>query len=268
MRIIRDMCSGIVPAPFDVIYNTNCDGSGTTARYKGSLVKAQDHNDEDLGRFFTHAGETTAMENVCGILEEDVAVSATYVLNVASGSGNWVRKMMSPVLPSTILEAEYMQTDEAGADNRDTAYVGAAAATSLTIPSCGTADILIGGWIYFLTGSNANYLHYIRDNNNTTGATLRTALVNAVATGDYCLVILPPLAIFVDFNATYTGIKSECVEASTTDEICGIETFISAPGIAKRKLAQDLDGLKISNARFFHQFTVPYENYWCSPNRA
>lgn len=268
MRVVRDLCGAIQPSPFDIIYNTDLAASGTNARYKGSLVKAMDHDDVDNGLFFTFAGLATAMEDVCGVLEEDVAASTTYLMNVASGSGNFVRKKMTPVTGTTVLEAEYSRKDAAGTDNTDTAYSGSAGSTSLTCPSTGAVDILIGGWIYFLDGSNADYLHYIRDNNATTTITLRTALVNAVASGDTCLVILPPLTPKVDFDATYTGIKSECVNGNITDEICGIDTFISAPGLAKRKLGQDLDGKKIANARFFHQFTVPYENFWTSPNRA
>jgi len=270
MRAVKDLCGTMQPSPFDVIYNTNEGGSGSTARYRGSLVKAQDHDRRTNGKFFTFAGDTTALENVCGILEEDVAASTTYLMNVASGSGNYVRRKMTPITGTTVIEAEYVHKDAAGTDNRDSGFAVSAAGTTVTAnASIGTADILIGSWVYFLTGSNANYLHYIRDNNSTTGITLRTAVVNAVTATDYFLLVQPALVEKVDFNATYTDIKSEFVAASNPDEICGIETFISAPGIPKQKLDQAKhDGKYIANARFFHHFTLPYENYWTSPNRA
>jgi len=177
---------------------------------------------------------------------------------------------MAPCGPTTVVEAEYVQADAAGTDNTRTGITGAAAATSITVASSiGTADVLIGAWIYFLTGANANYLHFIRDNGSTTAITLRTALVNAVTATDTFLLIMPPMAPTVDFNATYTDIKSEYVKASMTDEIGGIDYFISAPGIRKTKLTQTAhDGKSIRLARFYHQFVLPFENYWSNPNRA
>ena len=271
MRVVRDLCGKIIPAPFDMIYNTNTDGNGTTARYKGSLCKIVNFDDVDKGYFVTFAGETDSMENVIGILEEDVAASTTYGLEATAATGNWVRKKITPIGPTTVIRAEYVQKDAAAVDNRDTGATGSAASTSLTTAAdLGAADWFIGGWFYFLTGNNAGYLHYCVDNANTTGVcTLRTALVNAVASGDYFLCIAPPFALKVDFNATYTDIKSETVIASMTDEIIGIDYWIKAPGIGMEHLTPSKhDGIKIANARFYHDFCLTFENVFTRPIRA
>lgn len=121
-----------------------------------------------------------------------------------------------------------------------------------------TADTMIGGWIYWLTGNNAGYLHYVIDNNTSTGATLATATANAGAAADTCLVILPPMTRLMDFNATYTGIKSEIVQGSQSETVQGLDYFIKTPTTGEQKLTRALDGQNVgTEARFFHEFTIP-----------
>ncbi|MBU1456904.1 MAG: hypothetical protein KKD01_19490 [Proteobacteria bacterium] len=257
MRVVKDLCGTTPPAPFDFYFNTENSADGTGARYKGSLCTLQDWEDAD-GLQATNALETTAFENIFGILEEDVAAGTTYRMNVAAATGTPVRKKIQPVLPSTVLEAEYVQTDVAGTAATDTGFTIAAGSTTVVAPSSGVNFCNNGGWLYFLTGSNADYLHYVRTNDNTTGATLRTAVVNAVASTDTCLVIQPSGTYSLDLDSQAVDIKSEWVIASRHAVFQGIDHFISAPGVAKTKLnIASHDGLKIANARFFHQFTIP-----------
>lgn len=266
MRIIRDMISGnVTPVPFDVWYNGDLAADSTTKRYKGSLCKIMDYDDIDHGVFVTFAGLTTAMENVCGILEEEQPTSDNYLPDDATYGVRY--RKMTPLFPTSIVEAEYAAADAAGTSNLATSATGSAAATSLAA-TITTADTLIGGWIYFTNGSCANYLHYISDN-ATDSITLATALAAAVAAGDDFIVIAPPVTRYVDFDATYTGIKSQYDDASRGDAVVGISTWISAPGIGKTKLDREKhDGLKIVGARFFHELAIPsnstYPNAWIS----
>lgn len=260
MRVVRDVSGTMAPAPMDVIYNTDLAASGSTARYKGSLSKVMDYDDIDNGRFVTFGGLATIGENVFGILEEDVAASTTYLPDDTS-SGDWVRKKVTPICSGTIIEAEYTRVDAAGTASTDTNITGSASGTTLTFgDGLTTNDYLIGGWIYFLTGSNADYLHYINDSASAGTATISSALANAVTATDTCLIILPPMSIKCLFDATYTGIKSEADDNLWTSPIVGLDYFIEAPGINRQKLTMDLDGLKIPNARFYHHFCIAAKN--------
>ena len=261
MRVIRDLMVGNGPVPFDIWYNGDLAADSTTLRYRGSLCKVMDYNDIDHGVFVTFAGLTTAMENVCGILEEEHGTSGNYLPDDATYGVQ--RRKMTPIFPSTVIRAEYAQKDAAGTDNRLSGMTGSAGGTSLTI-SITTADTMIGGWIYFLTGANAGYLHYVTDNNTTTMTV--SALANAVASGDYALAILPPVCRRCDFDATYTGIKSIVDDNSMGDTIVGIEHWISAPGIGMTKLDRNKhNGLKIDGAKFYHDFVIPGSKHaWVS----
>ena len=267
MKVKYDLIGGAKPPTMELWYNTALAADGGTARYKGSLVKAMDWSDVDHGYFMCFAGETTAMENVCGILEEDVTLG--YLPD--SSSGSVYRRKITPIFPSTVIEAEYVQADAAGTANYDTSGTASAAGTTFTI-TITTADRMIGGWIYFLTGSNAGKLHYITDNDTTT-ATFSTAVTYAVASSDTFLVIQPPISYLFDINATYTGLKSEIDDGSRGDVLVGLDHWISAPNTGKVRLVKDIhDGLCIPNAKFFHHFTIPsgmsitgtctYNNLW------
>jgi hypothetical protein len=125
----------------------------------------------------------------------------------------------------------------------------------------------IGGWVYFLTGSNANRLHYITDNTSTTSATLSPVLEFAVAAADTWLHIAPPCTNLFLPDATYTGLKSEIASSARTYPCVGLTTWIEAPGIGKTKLDfAKHAGLKIPGAKFYHQFVYPgsttYPNIW------
>lgn len=258
-KVVRDLSGALGPIPIELPYLSNYDAStaaGTSARYKGSLVALHEYDDIDHGVMATFATTGTECENLIGILAEDVAASTTYTLDIASATGDWVRKKIFPILPSSIIRGEYARADSAGTATTDTAYSGSAGSTTLTAPTQGgTADANIGAWIYFLTGSNANYLHYIRDSSATTSMTLRTALVNAVTSSDTCLFINPPFTRLMDFNATLTGITSECVYTSRTVNVVGLDYWLQAPGVPLQKLDPSLhDGQKIADARFYHDF--------------
>lgn len=256
MRVIRDMIGGGKPQPIEMPFNGTVDADGGAA-YKGQLVKFMDFDDVDHGRFVTSAGNATAMENVCGILEEAVAATGCYLPDDAAYGV--VRKKITPIFPSTIIEAEYVQYDAAGTANYDTAASASAGSTTFTAAAISADDSYIGGWIYMLNGAAAGELHYILNSANSgETVTLATAMVNAVVAADDFLVIAPPNAFVVDFNATYTGIKSELTLTSCLNNIVGIDHFISAPGMPKQVLDRNKhDGLVISGAKFFHHFTMP-----------
>ncbi len=262
MRAVKDLVYGSAPAVIDVLYNGDLATDSTTKRYKGSLVKLMDYDDIDHGTFFTFAGLTTGLENLAGILEEEQGTSDNYLPDDATYGVRY--KKMTAVLPSTIIEAEYSQADAAGTANTASGVTGSASGTSITA-TITTADTLIGGWLYFLTGSCAGYLYYITDNGTTTITV--SALAAAVASGDTFLVIQPPNCRKVDFDATYSGIKSQFDDNSNADPIVGLNTLIQSPGIGKTKLDREKhNGLKIANARFFHEFCLSgnstYNNVW------
>lgn len=256
MEIVRDLFHGMAPVPIEIVFCPDTDADGSNTGYKGQLVKITDIDDIDHGTWCTLATEATAMENLCGILAEDVTSGGScYMLD--SASGNFIRKKIFPITPTTVIRAEYGQKDAAGTATTDTAIYTASASATCVVPTMTTADTMIGGWIYWLTGNNANYLHYVKDNNTTTGATLGTATVATGAASDTCLVICPPLTRLLDFNATYTGLKSEIVQASQSETVQGLDYYVQAPGLSFRKLTRDHDGLYLPGARFFHDFTIP-----------
>jgi len=257
MEIVRDLIGGCKPSPILLPYNGDLAADSTTKRYKGSLVKLMDFDDIDHGTFFTFAGLATAMENLTGILEEEV--SAGFLPDDAAYKTPL--KSVSPCFPSTIIRAEYGQTDAAAAANYDTGATATAASATFTI-GITTAKTMIGGWVWFINGANAGYLHYITDNDTTT-ATFATAVAGAVVAADDFLVICSPATRLLDLNATYTGIKSEIDNNVRTDAVVGLMTYISAPGIPFQQLDRNKhDGLKISNAKFYHDFTIPVMNLW------
>jgi len=269
MKVVRDLLGGAKPTTIELPYNGDEAADSVTTRYKGSLAKVMDDADDDNGVFVTFAGITTAMLNVCGILEEEQGKTGNYLFNDASYG--FAYRKITPVFPSTVVEAEYSRTDAAGTANTDTGATATASSTTFTCGSITTSDAMIGGWIFFLTGSNAGYLHYVTDNDSGGNTmTFATAVVNAVASGDTFLVIRPPMTNIVDFDATYTGLKSEVTESSCIDVVNGLSTWIQSPGHRKVKLARDShDGLYIGGTPlFFHQFTLPgsgtYENFWIS----
>lgn len=255
MRIVRNLSGGSgVPPALDLLYNGTLDADSTTKRYKGSLVKLMDYDDIDHGQFYTFAGETTAMENVFGILEEEQGTSGNYLPDDASYG--MVRRRVTPIVPGAVIRAQYVQADAAGTANYDTAATATAGSTTFTI-TISTADTMIGGWVYFLNGANKGYLHYIKDNDTTT-ATFTTAVVGAVAAADDFLVIEAANTRMVDLNATYTDIKSEMDDGSKGDAIVGLNTLIEAPGMNLQYLDRGKhDGIKVNDARFYHDFILP-----------
>ncbi len=264
MRIIRDLISGnVTPVPFDVYYNGTADTDSVTKRYKGSLCKMSNW-ESTHGYYVTFAGVTTAMEGVCGILEEEQGITGNYLPDSTTYGCEY--KKMTPLFPTSVIEAEYSRYDAAGTSNAVASGVtGTAGAAALAV-TITTADYLIGGWVYFLTGSCAGFLTYILDN-STSAVTLDDVLPAAVLTTDDMLLILPPFAHYADFDATYSGLKSVWADNARTDRISGISTWIKAPGIPMTKLERGThSGLIIENAQFYHQFVIPnnatFPNYW------
>ena len=257
MKVVKDLIGGSKPQPIELLYNGTLGDDSTTIRYKGSLAKVMDFDDVDVGKFCTFAGLATPMENVIGILAEEQPATGNYTLDDAAYGCNY--KKIVPIFPSTVIEAEYSQKDAAGTANTDTAATASAASATFTCASLTSNDTWIGGWIYFLTGSAAGELHYVEDNEASGNTmTFSTAMANAVTSGNTFLAIRPPMTVVVDIDATYTGLKSEVTDTSAVNVITGLSTWISAPGIGKTKLSRDVhDGLVISNAKFYHQFTIP-----------
>jgi hypothetical protein len=263
-NLAYDLC-GAEPIIKDLIFNEEITADGDTKVYNGAFVKLTDFDDIDHGKFICLADNATVNENVIGIIQEEVAASGdTYLPDTASGTGTWTRKKIL-VNPHAVYMLEYVRKDRAGTDNTDTGLVIAASGTaSSTSPDLGTDDSLNGGWLYFIDGSNAGYLHYILDSADsaTTGiTTLRTAVANAVAVADTFLVVQPAFDYSFDLNATYTDIKSEAILATRDNRFKGIDFWITAPGMPMQKLdATKHDGLKIDGARLFHEVAMgsPY----------
>jgi hypothetical protein len=249
----------------DLIFNEELDANGDTKVYDGAFVKLMDYDDIDHGKFITLMNNTTIYENQIGIICEEVAASGdTYLPDAAAATGTYQRKKIS-VSPTAVYLVEYVQKDRAGTANTDTGLAIAAAATvSTTSPNLGANDGQNGAWFYMLDGANAGYLHYILDSANsaTAGiAVLRTAAVNAIVATDTFLSIEKAFEYAFDLNATYTDLKSEMIIGSRDDRLKGIDHWISSPGIPFQKLhASKHDGLKIDNARFYHEVALanPY----------
>jgi hypothetical protein len=249
-EIIKDLVGGSKPQPMDLPYNGSLAADNTTTRYKGSLVKLMDIDDIDHGAFLTFAGLTTALENMFGILEEEVTDG--YLFDDATYG--FKRYKITPIFPSSVIRGEYGRADAAGTANYDTGATASAAGTTLTI-SVTTADRDIGGWVYMINGANAGFLSYVT-NNTTAALTTATAFPKAVVATDDFLFIQPPNDRLFLINATYTGFTSEVDDGARTCSVAlGLDHYISAPGIGLQKLDRNLhDGIIVSNARFYHDF--------------
>ena len=257
MQIARDLFNGTAPIDTPMIYNGDVGADGTSTRYKGSLCKLMDFDDIDNGTFVTFAGETTAMENVVGILAEDVTSGGSCVLP-NDASADFVRKKVIPICNTTLIMGEYGRVDAAGTATTDTGVYTATASATVVAPTLTDTDDCIGGWVYFLTGNNAGYLHYIIDNDTTTTMTFGTATAFAGATGDTCLVIRPPFTNLLDFDATFTGLKSEIVKGSCSETVQGLDYYVKSPALPLQKLTRGLDGSNLgTKAQFYHMFTIP-----------
>ena len=253
MKVIYDLIAGGAPPPVDLLYNGDLAVDSVTKRYKGSLVKMMDFDDVDHGKFLTFAGLATAMENVVGILEEEQGITGNYLMD--DGTYSVAYRKITPIFPSSVIEAEYAQKDAAATANTDTSATGTAGSADLTITVSDNEPI--GAWVYFLTGANAGFLHYITDTTSTTSASLSPVLNFAVVAADTFLVISNPMTNYVLFDATYTGLKSEIAVAARPSPVNGLSTWIEAPGIGKTKLDfAKHKGLKVTGAKFYHQFTM------------
>lgn len=260
MEIIRDLAGGGKPSPINVFFNGQDDADASEIRYKGSLCKLMDWNNA-TGIMFTGAGESVTYENIAGILEEEQPANVTgqtktnsYLLNDAA-YGARTRKI-APLLPTSIIRAEYSQTDPAGTTNLDTNFTG-----STTTVTAGdgitTADLLIGGWMYFTNGAAANQLHYITDNDGTNAITLATSLAATLAATDDAIVVNAPHTLWMALDATYTNLLSEVDDAARTLPVVGIGTYVSGPGIPYQRLDRDKhDGIVASGLRFYHEFLI------------
>ena len=128
MRVVRDLFHGMSPIPLDMYFNTDDTGAGGSIGYKGQLCKMVDGDDLDEGRIVVPSVIATSLENLVGILNEDVAAATTYGLDGASGDP--VRKKIVPICPTTLLRAEYSRLDSAGTANTDTGATCAAASAT------------------------------------------------------------------------------------------------------------------------------------------
>ena len=256
MRVVRDLFHLAAPIPVEMYFNTDDTGVGGSVGYKGQLCKMVDGDDLDEGRIVVPSVIATALENLVGILAEDVAAGTTWGLDGAVA--NPVRKKIVPICPTSVIRAEYSRFDAAGTANTDTGASGSSGSATFTPASITTADLLIGGWVYFLTGGNAGYLHHVKDNGTTT-VTFSTVLANAVVSADTFLVIQPPFCNVVDFDATYSNLKSEIDDNVTADAVSGLDHYIEAIGTPASKLDKSKhDGLNFgTKAKFYHDFTIP-----------
>lgn len=255
MEITRDLTGGAAPpSPIELFYNQQDDADASETRYKGSLVKLMDWNNAN-GIQACWAGETTVYENIIGVLAEAPGTDG-FLLNDAASPA--VTKKVIPLLPTSIVRAEYSQSDPAGTSNLDTNFTGTAASTTLTAgDGTTTADLMIGGWVYYTNGTNQNYLHYITDNDNAGAITLATAQVGATLATDDLIVINAPNTLWLALDAQYVNLLSEVDDAARTLPVVGLMTYISAPGIPYQRLDRAKhDGLVIANARFYHEFLI------------
>ena len=253
MKVIKDLVGGSSPMPLDLPYNGSLAADNTTTRYKGSLVKYMDMDDIDHGAFLTFAGLTTAMENVFGILEEEVTDG--YLPD--DTKYNMRRYKITPILPTSVIRAEYSRTASDGSTaNTDTNFTGSAAGTSLTCgDSITTADTMIGGWVYWTNGAMADYLHYVT-NSDASGVLTVSAMAAATVAADDLLIIMPPNERRCLFDSTYSNLKSEVDDAVRTHScFFGLDYWVEGTGVPLQKLDREKhDGIKIKNAKFYHDF--------------
>jgi hypothetical protein len=261
MEIIRDLSGGTKPSPINMYYSSDDDADGATARYRGSLCKMMDW-DNAAGHMVTWAGETTALEALVGILGEAAPVNASthndknsYLFNDAAYGAT--TKKIHPILPSSIIKAEYSRKDPAGTSNLDTNFTTTSATTITCGDSITVADTSIGGWVYFTNGPNENQLLYILDNDTNGVVTFANSTNGTVSATDDVIVVCPPHTRNLTVDATYTNLLSDIDDATRTLIVMGLGTYISAPGIPYQRLDRDKhDNLVIKNARFFHEFVI------------
>lgn len=261
MRVVRDLLGGNTPPAMDLYFNAQVAADGGDKVWSGALTKVMDIADVDNGRFLVPNHAATRGLNIFGIIQETVGAAATDGYLPTDTTYGMIRRKITPVFPSTLIRAEYMRQDQEGTANYETlAAAAAGTAMAATSNAIDTDDLLIGGWLYFYTGDNAGQLHYIIDSANTNDViTLATATPYAVTTTDRVLVILPAFVDELVFNAISTGIKSDTDDTNWTDEVVGIDVWMSgAPGVAMTRLERDLhDGTNVgANAQFFHDFVI------------
>ena len=264
MQVVRDLIGGSSPMPIEMFYNGDLAVDSVTKRYKGSVAKLMDFNDNDHGGFATYGLLATAMENVVGILEEDQGVTGNYLADDAS-YGMQVRKI-TPCFPSTVVRAEYAQAGPDGTALYDTGATLAAGGTAFTLDCGADEDEWGGAWIYMINGAAAGELHYLTGGVDNTSVTFATASTGAIVGTDDFLVIGKANCREVLFDAaTGTCLTSELDYDLHVHRVVGIMHYISAPGIPLQRLDRDKhDGLVIANARFYHDFTLSALNAWAS----
>ena len=255
MEIIRDLAGGGKPSPITVFYNGEDDADATEKRYRGSLVKLMDWDNGAGGVQFTWAGETTAFQSLAGILAEDQGTSGNYLLNDAAYGAN-TRKMY-PLLPTSIIRAEYAQTDADGSTAlTDTNFTG-----STTTVTCAdgmtVASTMVGGWLYFTNGAAASQLHYVTANTTAGAMTVATSVAATLDSTDDVVVVNPPHCLWVQTSDEEVHLTSNVEISAQTVPVVGLGTFIKAPGIPYQRLSRDKhDGLTIANAKFYHEFII------------
>lgn len=264
MKVVRDLIGGGKPMPIEMFYNGELAADSTTKRYKGSVAKLMDFDDNDHGGFATYGLLATAMENVVGLLEEEQSTSGNYLPDDAA-YGMQVKKI-SPCFPSTVVRAEYAQSGPDGTSLVDTGATASAAGSTFTLDCGADEDEWIGGWVYIIDGAAAGELHYLTGGSDDTSVTFATAATNAVVSGDTFLVIGKANCREVLFDsATATCLTSELDYDLHVHRVTGIMHYIEAPGIPLQRLDRDKhDGLVISNARFYHDFTLSALNAWAN----
>jgi len=257
MQVVRDLAGGPKPGTLSLFYNGDYDADSVTKRYKGSLVKVMDWNTA-AGIQLSWAGTTVAMENIFGILEEEQGITGNYQMNDTT-YGARMRKV-TPILPSTIVRAEYARKDPSGTVISESTSTGSKAGTTITgtTTDIDVNDLMIGGWVYFLDGANDGYLHYITDSTNAGETmTIATALNGALVATDTFLCIAPPMTYWLCPDAHYVNLLSTMDDGARTLPVMGLMTYIDAVGMPFQPLMRNThDGLKIKNARFYHEFLI------------
>ena len=257
MQVVRDLAGGQKPGTLSLFYNGTYNADSVTKRYKGSLVKVMDW-DAAAGIQLTWAGTTVAMEGMFGVLEEEQGITGNYQLN-STTYGARTRKV-TPILASSIVRAEYARKDPAGTAITESTSTGSKAGTTITgtTTDIDVDDKMIGGWVYFLSGDNDGYLHYITDSTNSGETmTISTALTGALVSADTFLCIAPPMTNFLAVDDHYVNLKSTMDDGARTLPVLGLMTYIDAVGMSFQPLMRNKhDGLKIKNARFYHEFLL------------
>ncbi|MCP4262818.1 MAG: hypothetical protein GY774_35715 [Planctomycetes bacterium] len=257
MEIVRDLVGGNRPPPINVFYNAQDDADGSETRYKGSLCKLMDW-DNAAGIQVTGAIESTTLENIFGILEEEVSGASGYLLNDADYGA--ITRKVTPILPTSIIRGEYARNDAAGSANLESTATAAAAGTTVTgtTTDIDTDDLMVGGWLYFTNGANANKLHYVTDSADSGETlTIATALSGALVATDDFIVVQAPMTLWMALDATLVHLGNTVDDGARTLPVMGLMSYLTAPGIPFQRLDRNLhDGLTIANARFYHDFII------------